>query len=82
MFWLRKKSFYETATQINHIELMFQDGTGAKTILSLPMRQFYPLEIDALLGYNGFQIEHKFGDYSENPFASDSPKQLIICRKK
>ena len=36
---------------------------------------------DVLLAYNGFTIEHKFGDFIEPPYGPDSPKQIIICRK-
>ena len=44
------------------------------------MRIFFPQELDALLRNNGFQIEHKYGDYDETPFKPDSPKQIIVCR--
>ncbi len=76
------KSFYDTATQINHIELIFQENNAAPDqILTFKMRQFFPQEINALLKYNGFEIEHKYGDFLENEFNTDSPKQLIVCRK-
>ncbi len=76
------KSVYDPATQINHLELFFQTPkTKRETVLTFKMRQFFPQEIDALLKYNGFQIEQKFGDYAETKFASNSPKQLIICQK-
>ena len=42
---------------------------------------FYPQEIDALLRYNGFAIEHKFGWYDESPYGDGSPKQLIVSRR-
>jgi hypothetical protein len=44
--------------------------------------QFFPQEIDALLQYNNFLIEHKSGNYREEEFSSDVWKQLIICRAK
>ena len=76
------KSFYDTATQINHIELIFRENDEQPdTILTFKMRQFFPQEIDALLKYNGFRIEQKYGDHLETEFNSDSPKQLIICQK-
>lgn len=76
------KSFYDTATQIKHIELIFRENDDRPNpILTFKMRQFFPQEIDALLKYNGFRIEHKFGNHLEEKFNSDSPKQLIICQK-
>jgi len=74
---------YEAASQINHIQWFFRnEGSDRETVLSLEMRQFFPQEIDALLWYNDFLIEHKYGDYNEEEFLNDSWKQLIICRPK
>ena len=76
------KSFYDTATQIKHIELIFRENDDeTDTVLTFKMRQFFPQEIDALLKYNGFRIEQKFGSHREETFDSDSQKQLIICQK-
>ena len=76
------KSSYDSATQIKHIELIFREGNGKPDpTLTFKMRQFFPQEIDALLKYNGFRIEQKFGDHLENEFDTDSQKQLIICQK-
>jgi hypothetical protein len=46
------------------------------------MRHFFPQEIDTLLWYNDFLIEHKYGTYDEGEFSSDAPKQLIVCHPK
>jgi SAM-dependent methyltransferase len=74
---------YDAASQINHIRWFFRDERSNKeTVLSFEMRQFFPQEIDALLGYNGFLIEHKYGSYDEGEFSSDALKQLIVCRAK
>lgn len=74
---------YDAASQINHIRWFFRDeGSNEETVLSFEMRQFFPQEIDALLWYNGFLIEHKYGSYDEGEFSSDAPKQLIVCRPK
>jgi SAM-dependent methyltransferase len=74
---------YDAATQINHIRWFFRnEGDEDEAVLSFDMRQFFPQEIDALLWYNGFLIEHKYGSYDEKEFSDDSPKQLIVCRPK
>jgi SAM-dependent methyltransferase len=74
---------YDAASQVNHIRWFFRDeGTNKETVLSFEMRQFFPQEIDALLWYNGFLIEHKYGNYNEEEFSSDAWKQLIICCPK
>ena len=74
---------YDAASQINHIRWFFRDERSKKEkVLSFEMRQFFPQEIDALLWYNGFLIEHKYGSYDEREFSSDAAKQLIISRPK
>ncbi len=74
---------YDAASQVNHIRWFFrEEGSHEETELSLEMRQFFPQEMDALLWYNGFLIEHKYGTYDEQEFSSQAPKQLIICRPR
>jgi hypothetical protein len=74
---------YDAATQVNHIRWFFRnEGYEEETALSFEMRHFFPQEIDALLWYNGFLIEHKYGSYDEEEFSSDSPKQLIVYRSR
>jgi hypothetical protein len=74
---------YDAATQVNHIKWFFQnEGSDEEAALSFEMRHFFPQEIDALLWYNGFLIEHKYGNYDEEEFSSDAMKQLIVCRAK
>lgn len=74
---------YDAASQINHLRWFFrEEGSDEETILSFEMRQFFPEEIDALLWYNGFRIEHKYGSHQAEEFSSASSKQLIVCRPK
>jgi ubiquinone/menaquinone biosynthesis C-methylase UbiE len=81
--FVTEESRYDAASQIKHIRWFFQDQrSDEETVLSFEMRQFFPQEIDALLWYNGFTIEQKYGGYDEREFSSDAPKQLILCRPK
>jgi SAM-dependent methyltransferase len=74
---------YDSASQVNHIRWFFRnEASDNEVMLSFEMRQFFPQEIDALLWYNDFLIEHKYGSYNEEEFSSDAWKQLIICRPK
>lgn len=73
---------YDRASQINHIKLFYDlPDRKEELVEDLTMRMYFPQELDALLGYNGFQIEAKYGDYDRSPFGSESPKQIIICRQ-
>jgi SAM-dependent methyltransferase len=70
---------YDAATQINYLDWHFQNlATGEEKTLSFSLRMFFPQELDALISYNGFQIEQKFGGYDESPFSGQSPKQIIL----
>lgn len=71
---------YDEATQINHITWNYQKvSTGESTEFTFTMRQFFPQELDALLNYNGFYIEEKFGNRNGEKFESDSPRQIIVA---
>lgn len=71
---------YDIASQINRIDWHYrkQNAREERTV-SFMMRQFFPQELDSLFRYNGFRIEHKFGDFDESDFSSNSPKQIIIA---
>ena len=44
----------------------------------LNMRMYFPQELDALLHYNGFTIEAKYGE-KMGPFGAESERQRIVC---
>ena len=74
---------YDSASQVNHIQWFFRnEGSNDEVMLSFEMRQFFPEEIDALLWYNEFRIEHKYVNYHEEEFSSGAGKQLLISRSK
>jgi SAM-dependent methyltransferase len=78
---ITENNIYDTATQINHIKWYYRIGDKeAARVVENNMRIIYPQELDELLHYNGFAIEAKYGHYDESSFASDSPKQLTVCR--
>ena len=74
---------YDSASQVNHIQWFFRnEGSIDEVTLAFEMRQFFPQEVDALLWYNDFLIEHKYGNYNEEEFFSNAWKQLVICHPK
>jgi len=75
-----ENNVYDKACQINRIKWYFKIGNTPEFYVELNMRVFFPQEIDALLTYNGFEIECKLGDYDQSVFTSASPKQIIICK--
>ncbi|HEY5885720.1 MAG TPA: class I SAM-dependent methyltransferase [Pyrinomonadaceae bacterium] len=80
---ITEQMLYETAIQVNQIRWFLRsEGSDEAQVLSFKMRHFFPEEIDALLWYNGFQIERKYGNYDEEEFCNSAPKQLIVCRNR
>ena len=73
-------SRYDPASQVKHIRWRFSSARKTDDVVPLSLRIFYPQELDGLLEYNGFAIEHKYGTYGEDAFRGDSPKQIVVCR--
>ena len=70
---------YDAARQTGRVTWVHH--IGAKSFSSrLDMRCFYPLEMDALLKYNGFEILRKYGSFRKESFRSESLKQIYVCR--
>ena len=77
---LVEQNRYDRATQINYITWRYEFDDGRQVERTLTMRQFFPQELDALLAYNGFVIEAKYGGYGEKDFHAESNQQLVVAR--
>jgi SAM-dependent methyltransferase len=77
---ITENNVYDRASQVNRIKWYYRrGGSDIEKVAELNMRIFYPQELDALLRYNGFDVEDKFGDFSGSPFGSNSPTQVLVC---
>ncbi|QSJ14339.1 class I SAM-dependent methyltransferase [Nostoc sp. UHCC 0702] len=66
--------------QIYKMKLSFKlAGEEKEQVEEMTYRLYFPQELEALLKYNGFKIEHKFGGYDRSPFNSNSFQQIIVC---
>lgn len=54
-------------------------GEPEEIVEKLPVRLYFPREMEALLKYNGFAIEHWFGDYDRSPYNAESPYMIVTC---
>jgi SAM-dependent methyltransferase len=70
---------YDSAGQVNRVQWLHRIEHGPERVQRLDMRCFYPLEMDAILRYNGFRVVAKYGDFSRHPFTSASMKQVYVC---
>ncbi len=78
---LSEKTEYRSKDQILKIKWIYRKE-GYKEIREWENRMIFPKELDALLKYNGFSIEEKYGSFEKQPFEEGSKKQICICREK
>lgn len=72
---------YDPATQINTITIFTRrDGEQRESAGTLALRMWFPAELEALLQYNGFAIEQRFGGHNRSPLDARSGKQILICK--
>jgi SAM-dependent methyltransferase len=75
---------YDAPAQTQMITSAFRDLEDPRDVFVRPLahRQFFPAELEALLHYNGFSIEHRWGDFAESAFDGTSESQVIVCKAR
>jgi SAM-dependent methyltransferase len=58
------------------------DGKEIITTSPLSLRYCFPQEIEALLYYNGFEIEDRFSDCEKHPLTTTSRIIILVCKKR
>ncbi len=56
---------YESASQINRIKWQYFIDDKFHSVQNMDMRLFFPQELNSYLKQIGFNIVHKFGDFTE-----------------
>lgn len=79
---MKERNKYDCNTQINHIQFVYEINNEIKSQDDYEMRVFFPKEIEALLKYNHFKIDLKFGNYNFENFSSESMRQIFICSEE
>lgn len=77
---IKQSMLYHSKNQINHIKWHYYINGKFDSIQNLDMRMYFPLELDAYLKWNGFDIKHKFGGFKEEQFLDNSEKQIFVCK--
>ena len=72
---------YDAATQVNHAAWHLS-APGRPNYLTIPLhlRCIFPQELPVLLAANGLRLETRYGDFGGEPFTSESPRQVCVCR--
>jgi SAM-dependent methyltransferase len=72
---------YEPDTQIKRIKTYHTiPGEESEIEGEINLQMYFPQYLDALVKYNGFEIENKYGNDDLSAFDSSSEKQLVICK--
>jgi len=72
---------YDAAAQVRR-ETWYFSAPGQPDFWQAPLsvRAIFPRELPLLLAAGGFRIEARYGDLSREPFRSESPRQVCVCR--
>jgi len=72
---------YDAATQVNRAAWHLS-APGRPDFLTVPLhlRCLFPQELPLLLAMNGLRLESRYGDFGGEPFTSESPRQVCVCR--
>jgi SAM-dependent methyltransferase len=75
---------YDAPHQTQMITSAFRDLEDPRQTFVRPLahRQFFPAELEALLHYNGFAIEKRYGDFAESAFDGTSESQVIVAKPR
>lgn len=73
-------SVYNRATQVQHLTLHYSlPGVEEQPTEQISIRMYFPLELEALLRYNGFVVRAKYGDFECKGFESGDNHQILVC---
>jgi SAM-dependent methyltransferase len=81
--YLYRESFdYDPLTQVQFIVMHFDDPDDVSGSFDTPLahRQFFPLELEALVHYNGFEVLERYGDFDKHSINEESESQIYLCR--
>jgi predicted RNA methylase len=75
---------YDRARQILFVTMDLTPESNPRASFAVPLahRQFFPREWEALLHYNGFRIEHLYGDFSRGTFDTNSEVMVVHARER
>ena len=75
---------YDAARQVQLITSAFSEVGRRDNAFVRPLahRQFFPQELEALLHYNGFDIEERWGDFERGPLHLDCESQVVVARPR
>lgn len=73
---------YDAARQIQTMAMFYRRvGEEREEEGLLELRMWYPAELEAVLRYNGFVVERRYGGHDGSAFDGRAGKQILVCRE-
>lgn len=81
-YFYRESFDYDPMTQVEFITMYFDDPDDPEQSFETPLahRQFFPLELEGLLHYNGFDPLECYGAFDREELQEDSDSQIYVCK--
>jgi SAM-dependent methyltransferase len=77
---------YDPITQIQHYTFhnhwRYPSGQEKEETYCTALRYVFPQEMEALLYYNGFDIQNCYGNWQQEPLMATSPAMIYVCQKR
>ena len=75
---------YDRTRQVLFVSMRFEPVARPERRFTLPLahRQFFPAEMEALLHYNGLEVERAHGDFQGGPLEDDSDVMVFVTRAR
>jgi len=75
---------YDPVAQVQLVTMRFEaiGSSRERFVMPLAHRQFFPAELEALLHYNGFEIDARYGDFDRAPLDGESESQIVLARPR
>jgi SAM-dependent methyltransferase len=84
LYRMLEASHYDPIAQVRSVTMLLGHSELPEQRLAIPLtqRQLFPAELAALLHYNGFAIEQRYGDFDESPLGPGSETQIVVARAR
>jgi len=79
---ITEETDYDPTDHILDLHWYYYIDDELEAVKDWNIRILFPKEIDAILRYNGFEVEKKYGDHDRSEFSTDSNTQIIVCKKR
>lgn len=75
---------YDHARQVQTVSMLFTDLEDEQNAFVIPLaqRQFFPCELDALLHYNGFEVDRYDGGFQGEPVDETTISQVVVAHPR